>query len=287
MLALSVVASPAALRAGRHVWTVLMWIFVLVGGTGLLLAVAIHGPPDLSADDMLVCLVAGAGTTIANLFLLLALRSGAVGLVIPVVACDGAIAATLAYATGTKFDPIAAPAVATMAIGIAVLASHQPNSVQPVPGRLASGPPTTTTVSAPGLTRRAALVAAAGAATAYGINLYVLGRATEINPLWLLGISRTFAAAMALVITIRLGQVTIPRGALPWVAAVGWCHLAAFLAYIQGARQNLPIAAVATSQYAGIAVLMSVVYLRERLLRRDALGILLLLVGAAILAGSR
>jgi hypothetical protein len=174
----------------------------------------------------------------------------------------------IAYAAGAPFDPLVGLALAAMVAGIVLLASHQPHGAPIVPGLME---------------RPAVVGTSAVCAVAFGAVFYFAGAAVGVSALWLLALSRLVGLLLVVVI-MRPRRLTLPRDALPWIFITGFAYAAGFLTYVQGAQANLEVTAVVTSQYAGLAVLASVLLLREELLRRDRAAIVVLLASAACVA---
>jgi drug/metabolite transporter (DMT)-like permease len=97
----------------------------------------------------------------------------------------------------------------------------------------------------------------------------VIGTAVLLVPL---GISRRLAR---------------PGRALPFVLTSGIAEVAGFYAYTAGARHGIAVAAVLSSQFATLSVLVAYVLFKERLGRLQLAGVITVIVGVALLSALR
>jgi len=72
-----------------------------------------------------------------------------------------------------------------------------------------------------------------------------------------------------------------PRRALVVLPAIAGAELFGFVFYIVGSRHSLPTAAVLSSQYATVSIILSIVFLGERPNRSQILGCALIIIGVA------
>ncbi len=128
---------------------------------------------------------------------------------------------------------------------------------------------------------RTSVTLAALTALCFGTLFFASGKASGMDALWVVAISRMIPLACGLVVCLRKGNLIPPRPAWRWIVAFGLLDLAGYVAYIEGAREDLVVAAVAASQYAAIAAVGGVLGFGERLSRAQVAGVVLLVGGAA------
>jgi drug/metabolite transporter (DMT)-like permease len=131
--------------------------------------------------------------------------------------------------------------------------------------------------------RRGALLALA-AAGAFGVGLYATGRAGADLPVaWVVLPARAIGV---LVVTIPLAltsRLELTRRALPLVVASGLAEVLGFASFAVGARHGIAVSAVLASQFAVIAAVGAYLLFGERLGRVQLIGVVLTVVGVALL----
>src|SRR5215204_2237150 len=220
----------------------LAWV-MLIGLAIVAPLVLLEGVPDeLDVESGTWLAVAGVGNVVGLLLAYAALRLGKVGVVAPVVATQGAVAALLAVVAGESIGARAGVALAVIAVGV-VLAGLSTGSGEPAePSREAH----------PGRERRA-LSLALGAAFAIGCSLYATARASiDLPVVWALLPSRVIGVAVTLPLALRAG-LRMTRPALPLVAVAGVSEVLGFALFALGARHGIAVSAVLASQFAAIA----------------------------------
>jgi drug/metabolite transporter (DMT)-like permease len=244
---------------------------VLIGFVAVAPLAAIQGLPDASAGEWGWTLVAGAGSAAGIAFVYGALRQGQVSIVTPIVAADGAVAAALAIGAGEEIGLLTAIALAVVCLGM--------GAVMIRPGEAAQV----------GSSAGAAVLLALGAAGAFGVSLFAGGRVgDDVGPLWLLLVVRT-CGVLVLVLPLMLrGGLGDPRPALRYVVFSGIAEVAAFGAFVVGARGgNTAVAAVIASQFAVIAMVLGVRQLGERLEPLQGAGIAAITIGIAVVSAAQ
>jgi drug/metabolite transporter (DMT)-like permease len=231
--------------------------FVALGGT----------PAGLDASAFGWLALSGIGNVAGLLFDYAALRVGRLGLVAPVLATEGAIAALLSVAAGERLAPGAAVTLVLIAAGV-VLATRTSSHDVDVSDQ----------------NRRAVLLALA-AACSFGASLYATGRVSAQLPLaWALLPARLVGVAAVGVPLAFTGRLRLTRRAAPWVVLAGACEIGGFAAFAVGARHGIAISAVLSSQFATLAALAGIVLFRERLARIQFAGVAAVACGVAILS---
>ena len=234
------------------------------GGFVLTLAAAPAIPAGgLAASDIAWGALSGVGTGLAMMFLYRGLSRGDMSVVVPVSAVGGVALPVLA---GVAFLGNRPPALSWLGIALAV------------PGLwLVSR----TRTRGPG--RRAAALDGMLAGAGIALQYIALARASPGAGIWPVVAGR-LTAVMAILLIARPGM---PRLRLPLrvtlaAALNGGVAALALVCYLLAAREQiLVVAVVLSSLYPAIPVLLGVTALRERLSRRQVLG----LTGAAAAIG--
>lgn len=125
---------------------------------------------------------------------------------------------------------------------------------------------------------------ALGAAICFAFGLYGAGRTASALPLaWAILPARVVGVAFVALPLAVLGRVRITRAALPYVVATGIAEIVGYVAYTLGAREGIAVSAVLASMFAPVAAVAAFVVFRERLSRRQVVGIATIVVGVATL----
>jgi drug/metabolite transporter (DMT)-like permease len=245
----------------------LAWV-MLIGLAIVAPLVMLEGvPDDLDAESGTWLAVAGVGNVVGLLLAYAALRVGKVGIVAPVVATQGAVAAVLAVIGGESLGAGSALMLAVIAVGV-VLAGLAGEGGE----ELGAGEPR-------------ALYLALGAAFAIGWSLYATARASiELPVVWALLPSRLIGvAAVTVPLALRNG-LRMTREALPLVAVAGVCEVLGFALFALGARHGIAVSAVLASQFAAVAAVAAYLLFGERLARVQLAGVALIVVGVGVLS---
>ena len=149
-------------------WSVAAWTMIF----GLVLSmpfVVMAGVPDDLSDHLGWMLLAGAGNVTGLVLAAAAFRVGKVGVVTPILATEGAIAAVAAAILGESIAPIVALLLMAIVLGIVV------SAIAPDPEPLAHERPVLTVV-----------LSSAGA-LAFGLSLFSTGTISDDLPIaWVL-----------------------------------------------------------------------------------------------------
>lgn len=250
---------------------VLAWVMIV----GLVLVfpalVAGPGPGDVSSTDLAWLLVGGVGNAGGLLLVYRGLRLGKVGVVAPIASTEGAIAALVAILAGESLSAGVGVALVVIVAGIVVTS-------RPGKGDADDGPDGERHP-------RAAALCGVGAALAFGISLYGVGRLSgELPVAWILLPARlagVVAVALPLLVARRL---VLTRAAAPFVVAGGVCEVLGFVSYTAGAQHGIAIAAVLSSQFAALAAVGAFLLYHERLVRHQTVGVLAIVAGVAVLS---
>ncbi len=226
-----------------------------------------RAPAGLEASSFGWLALSGIGNVAGLLFDYAALRVGRLGLVAPILATEGAIAALISVAAGERLAPGAAATLVLIAAGV-VLATRTGSR---------DG-------DASDQSRRAVLLALA-AACSFGASLYATGRVSAQLPLaWALLPARLVGVAAVALPLAFTGRLRLTRRAAPWVVLAGACEVGGLAAFAVGARHGIAISAVLSSQFATLSALAGIVLFRERLARIQFAGVAAVACGVAILS---
>lgn len=269
---MSLLSAPASRLAGPA--RALLWTSLI----GMLAAAALAIPaglPDARTEDWLLMLVAGVAYLGGTGLFLLAVSTGNVSLVTPIVACDGAIGTVMAAAAGAPLPAVAALAMTVMFAGIVLITRARPAVAGAPEARFAPARmrPVGQTVAI-----------ATASAMSFGVVFLASGGIEGISALWVVACARAFPTLGGLAVCLRQGQLRPPRGAWRWLAGVGLLDALGYLVYVWAAREDRAIAPVAASQYAALGAIGAVLLLRERLSRSQVIGLVALLAGIALIA---
>lgn len=262
----------------------LSWV-MLIGLAIVLPLVVLEGvPDDLDGDSGAWLAVAGIGNVVGLLLAYAALRVGKVGIVAPVIATQGAVAAVLAVVAGESIGVAAGVMLAVIAVGV-VLAGLAGEDAKEAEGDEADAAAAPRDPTARALARPHAILYALGAAFAIGWSLYATARASiDLPVVWALLPSRVIGVAVVTVpLALRTG-LRMTREALPLVLVAGVCEVLGFALFALGARHGIAVSAVLASQFAAVAAVAAYFLFGERLARVQLAGVTLIVAGVGVLS---
>lgn len=254
-------------RAVRHIgpWSVAAWT-MLVGLILTLPFLLSSGIPSNLSATWGWMLVAGVGNVLGIIIAAAAFRIGKVGVVAPILATEGAIAAVVAALLGESIAPIVAFLLMVIVVGIVVSATA------PDPAPLEH--------ERPGLT---VLLATCGA-LAFGLSLFAAGTISDELPIsWVLLPARLVGVVALAIPLVLLGQLRLTRRAAPMVGAMGVLEVVGYGLFAIGAQYQVAVTSVMASQFAPIAAIMAYVLFRERLGRLQITGVVVLVLAVTAL----
>jgi drug/metabolite transporter (DMT)-like permease len=252
---------------------VIAWV-MLVGAAGALVPALVSrpaSPPD--AGSLLMLLLSGL-TYVGGLSLAYAALSvGRVGIVAPILATEGAIAALIAVALGESLTvPVAATLVA-IALGVVLAAVERDPDGTGARVREAHEDP-----------GRAVLLAVLGALT-FGVGLVASARAGGAFPVaWVVLASRSIGVLVILVPLLAQRRLQLTRAVVPLVVAAGLLEAVGTVLYVVGSQAGVAVTAVMGSQFAAIAAVGAFFLFGERLQRIQVAGVAVIFLGVGILA---
>jgi drug/metabolite transporter (DMT)-like permease len=188
--------------------------------------------------------------------------------VIPIVSAEGAITALIAGLAGEPIAGIAWAALAIVVVGVITTCTTAPTDEE----RRRGG------------TRRT-VVLALGSAVTFGVGLYFQGTAGDDVPLAIMVAPPSVMGVLLVTLPLAAARrLPLPRTVAPVVIGVGLAELAGFWCFSAGATDSVAIAAVLSSQFAAVSVVASVLFLHERISRRQVAGLVAICGGVAVLA---
>ncbi len=214
--------------------------------------------------------VSGVGNVVGLLLIYTAYRIGAVGIISTIASTEGAISAVLSVLAGEVLQPGSGPVLGVVALGVALAA--------------AGGREEEEGVEIPRARSIRAAALSIAAALSFGLGLYASGRISGLLPVaWAILPARVAGVLIVAIPLAVTGRVRISRAAAPYVAATGLAEIVGYVAYVVGARDGIAVASVLTSMFAPFATLAAFVLFRERLGRREVVGIGLVASGVIVL----
>ena len=245
------------------------WAVVLVGqacGAALMVVCGLLTPADPRPADFAWALLAGAGSATGSIFLYRGLARGRMGLVAPVSAVGAAVLPVL-VGVGLGERP-------TWLAWLGVLAA--------LPGIWLVSRETTASTAG----TRGALVDGAAAGAGFGVLFIALGQVSSDAGLLPLAANQIFGAAVTVVVAVMLRQDWRPRASvLTWGGGSGALGAAGTLTFLMSTHTtDLGVAAVLTSLYPAVTVMLAAVALGERLGGGQRLGIGICTLAVATLA---
>ena len=264
------VSTLCSSRSSRMIEPVSVVAWVMIVGLVITAPIAaLRGvPPRLGGSAGVWLIAAGAGNVAGLLLTYAAMRIGQVALVAPLVSTEGAIAAVIAVLAGERLASAAGVALAVIVLGVFLAATPESRTAD----RDRVGQP------------ESALLALA-AASVFGASLYATGRASLLLPAAWVVLSARVIGTVAVAAPLALaGRLRLTRRALPLVVGAGICEVVGFYSYTLGSRHGIAIAAVLASQFGALAAVIGYVLFKERLSRVQVGGVILVVVGVALLS---
>jgi drug/metabolite transporter (DMT)-like permease len=234
---------------------------VLIGVAAIAPAALFVDPPTWTARGVLLAMFVGGLVACGYQAGFVAFRSGAVSVVAPIIACEGAVAAALAITTGERLRASVLGLLSVAVAGVVLAAMGEGGG-------------------------RAGALPAAVAAIIWGVILVLSSPvADDLGVFWGFLLVRLSALAWTMPLALRSGAALRWR-ADPWrVAAWGLGDSTAYLAFVAAAsRGPVAVASVLAAQFATVAVIVAMVFFGERLRLRQVVGVALVIVAVTAIA---
>lgn len=232
---------------------------------------------------------AGVINVAASLSLYHSFEVGVMTVVAPVSSCYPALTAVLAFASGERIGPLRGAGLAVTLTGVVLAAmSFSSHADAGTGAAVNAGDPNGTGAAKKPSGSQMQLSKGVGwailAAVGFGFLFWFLG--FHVVPavgsgvsVWIMRLTAIFSL---LIVSVPAGKpVRMPRGGVWWfLAAVGLMDTAAFVLNNAGLRVGpVSVVSVLASLYGAVTVLLSWIFLREKLGRSQWLGIVLIFVG--------
>jgi drug/metabolite transporter (DMT)-like permease len=264
--ALCASASSRAIGAQSTLAWVMLTGFAVTLPPALLLA----DPAQLTWPILGLLAVVGLSNVAGLLIEYVAFRRGKVGVVTGIASTEGMVAALISVAAGAPLHPLTGVLLALVTAGVAVTATSPDTAERDADPN--------------GRTVRAAVLAIP-VALLFGLTLYVTGRiGVRISVLWALLPARMVGSALLAAPLAARRRLRLTRRALPLVAAAGLAEVLGVVSYVLGARQQLAIAAVLSSQFAALTAVAAYFLHGQRLTGRQLAGLAAVAIGVAMLS---
>jgi drug/metabolite transporter (DMT)-like permease len=232
------------------------------------IALASGSPTGAPAAAWGWAVVYGFGLIGAFGFAFPALTIGRVGIVAPVIATDGAIAALFAILTGESVASLAAAGLVLVVGGVVL------SVLQPAPAESAG----------PRRDRLAALLGLASAAC-FATAFIAASKTDGLDAAWVVAVGRAVNVVFVTIpIVAHTGLPRLSRRTWLLIAGEAIGDVVGNVAFVAATRDGLAVPAVLGSQYAIVAALLGVFFFRERLTPLQWGGVALTLTGVAIVA---
>ena len=228
--------------------------------------VVVSGVPANIGPSIPWMVVLGLGNVIGILIAGFALRVGKVGVVAPILATEGAIAAVIAAILGESIAPIVGFLLLVIVGGIVI------SAIAPDPQPLAQERPVY------------AVVLSTIAAACFGFSLFAAGNLSNDVPIpWVLLPARLAGVLIILLPLLVMRKLKITRSTVPLVVAMGFTEILGFVCYSIGAQYQVAITSVLSSQFAPIAAVAAYFLFKEKLGRLQVFGVAVLVAGVTAL----
>jgi drug/metabolite transporter (DMT)-like permease len=269
-------------------WVMLIGLVIVIPPTAVL-----ADPSRLSPAVLGLLAVAGATNVAGLLVEYVAFRRGKVGLVTAIASTEGMVAAVISAVAGARLSLTTGLLLGLVTLGVAVSAASSGNDApahDDAPAR--DDVPTREDRPAEGAVRAVPRrrtvpwsLLAVSTALLFGVCLYTTGRAgAQASVLWALVPARLFGSALVAAPLAARRRLRLTRRALPLVAAAGTAEVLGVLSYTIGARHDLAVAAVLSSQFAALTAVAAYFIHGQRLSRSQLAGLAAVVAGVTLLS---
>jgi drug/metabolite transporter (DMT)-like permease len=267
------VSTLASTRASRLIGAGSTVAWVMLVGLPLAVGAAAFDTTGVTLASLPWLLTAGLSNVLGLGLAYSAVRMGRVGVVAPLVSTEGAIAALVSIVAGGSVSGGLLAALGIVAAGGALTAASA-DAPSPNSDTLPGG-------SRPGLS----VLLALAAAVAFAAGLYATARIGRSLPLgWAVLAPRVTGSALVAAPLAFRGRLVLTRSAAPLVLVAGVAEVIGFGFIGLGARSDIAVTAVLTSQFSAVAVLGAIVVFGERLSSVQRIGVVAVAVGTALVA---
>ena len=246
--------------ASSVAWVMLLGLFMTTP------FVVAAGVPANIGPSIPWMVVLGLGNVIGILVAGFALRVGKVGVVAPILATEGAIAAVIAALLGESIAPVVGFMLLVIVGGIVI------SAIAPDPEPLPKERPVY------------AVVLSTVAAACFGVSLFAAGNLSNDVPIpWVLLPARLTGVLVILIPLLVMRKLQITRSTVPLIVAMAFTEILGFVCFSIGAQYQVAITSVLSSQFAPIAAVAAYFLFKEKLGRLQIAGVVVLVVGVTAL----
>ncbi|MEI6363844.1 MAG: EamA family transporter [Actinomycetes bacterium] len=229
--------------------------------------VALSGMPESVPANAGWLALIGLGNVSGLLLASSAYRFGKVGVITPILATEGALAAVIAALLGQSIVPIVGALLLVIVIGIVMAAAG------PDPAPLDHERPLV------------AVLLATGAAALFGASLFAAGHASSDVPIsWVLLPARMVGVLVLFVPLLVTRRLQITRSTMPLVIGMAFAEVIGFTAFSIGAQYDVAVTSVLASQFAPLSAVLAYFLFKEKLGRMQIAGVVVILVGVTALS---
>jgi drug/metabolite transporter (DMT)-like permease len=229
--------------------------------------VALSGMPDSVPANAGWLALTGLGNVAGLVLAMSAYQFGKVGVITPILATEGALAAVTAALMGQSIAPIVAGLLLVIVVGI-VLAAAGPD-----PAPLDHERPVV------------AVLLATAAAAMFGASLYSAGHASGDVPIsWVLLPARLVGTLVLFLPLVLMKRLQITRSTAPLVVGMAFAEVIGFTSFSIGAQYDVAVTSVLASQFAPLSAVLAYVLFKEKLGRIQIAGVVVILVGVTALS---
>jgi drug/metabolite transporter (DMT)-like permease len=236
---------------------------VLIGAAAIAPAAIFVDFPDWTVRGVLLAVFLGALTACAYQVAFIAFKTGSVSIVAPIIACEGAVAAAIAIASGEHLSGLVLGLLPVAVLGVVLAAFGEGGG-------------------------KSGVVPAALAACMWGVILVLtVPVADDLGVFWGFLLVRASALAWMLPLALRTRAATRWRSD-PWrVVAWGLGDSCAYLAFVAAAHNGpVAVASVLAAQFATVAVVVATAFFGERLRLHQMIGVALVIVAVSAIAAA-
>ncbi len=242
----------------------------ITGFIVVLIPALVTGPHTLPEPKTLLWLASGAVGSMFGLWtMMLAYRHGALSVVAPIIACEGAVIAVMSVVLGNPLELLTGLMLVIATMGAAIVVHGT---------RGGEGPRETPPI---------AIIASVASAVFFGIGLYSAAvAADDVGPFFPSLITRILGLVVITAPVLLVARAGIGnKVGLRWALAGGALDVGGMLFFVAAAQAgDVSIAGVLSSQAAAISTVLGLIVLRERMSRGQRLGFAMIIVAVTALA---
>jgi drug/metabolite transporter (DMT)-like permease len=242
----------------------------IAGFAVVLVPAAVTGPHSMPELRTLLWLASGAIGSMFGLWtMMLAYRHGALSVVSPIIACEGAVIAVVNVVLGNPLELATGLLLVIATLGAAIVVHGT---------RGGEGPRETPPI---------AIVASVASAVCFGIGLYSAAvAADDVGPFFPSLITRLLGLIVITAPVLLVARAGIgSKIGLRWSLAGGALDVGGMLFFVTSAQAgDVSVAGVLSAQSAAIATVLGLLVLRERMSRGQRLGFAMIIVAVTALA---